>query len=168
MGAQADARAALVDKPSNFQRIAMPVPKPYVGPPATIKPPGAPHQIPVPSNKPAPNPYNSFPAPTNPVAAVPMGQANTWGAFDRHEQPYLYDPYMGSQETEKALRELFTGTAVEGDEKGEEKEIDMEEATVKGFQEGIALLPHQVIGKLWMKERESGKMTGGILADDMG
>ena len=44
----------------------------------------------------------------------------------------------------------------------------MEESVVKGFQEGVVLLPHQVLGRVWMREQESGKKRGGILADDMG
>ncbi|EJD05330.1 uncharacterized protein FOMMEDRAFT_138838 [Fomitiporia mediterranea MF3/22] len=47
-------------------------------------------------------------------------------------------------------------------------DIDMKDAVVDGFQENIKLLPHQVIGRKWMADRESGKKAGGILADDMG
>lgn len=47
-------------------------------------------------------------------------------------------------------------------------DIAAQDAIVDGFQEGIKLLPHQVIGRKWMTERESGKKAGGILADDMG
>ncbi|KDR77106.1 hypothetical protein GALMADRAFT_66302 [Galerina marginata CBS 339.88] len=49
-------------------------------------------------------------------------------------------------------------------------EIDMSEAIVEGFKDGIELLPHQVLGRAWMRDREdlSKKRTGGILADDMG
>ena len=47
--------------------------------------------------------------------------------------------------------------------------IDLEEdAIVPGFREGIRLLPHQIVGRAWMKDRETGKKAGGILADDMG
>jgi hypothetical protein len=51
-----------------------------------------------------------------------------------------------------------------------EAEVNMEEAVVKGFKEGITLLPHQVLGRAWMRDREdiTKKRTGGILADDMG
>jgi hypothetical protein len=51
-----------------------------------------------------------------------------------------------------------------------ETEVNMEEAVVKGFKEGIVLLPHQVLGRSWMRDREdtTKKRTGGILADDMG
>jgi hypothetical protein len=44
----------------------------------------------------------------------------------------------------------------------------MSQALVEGFRDGIVLMPHQVLGRAWMKERETGKKTGGILADDMG
>ena len=48
------------------------------------------------------------------------------------------------------------------------QDIDMKLAVVDGFREDVRLLPHQVVGRIWMKERESGKKLGGILADDMG
>jgi len=76
----------------------------------------------------------------------------------------LSDPRMSSTETEKALRALVEDSINSTDD----VEVDMEESVVKGFQEGVVLLPHQVLGRVWMRERESGKKRGGILADDMG
>jgi SNF2 family DNA or RNA helicase len=49
-----------------------------------------------------------------------------------------------------------------------ETEIDMKLAKVNGFRDDILLLPHQVLGRAWMADREDGKKLGGILADDMG
>ncbi|KAG6919121.1 hypothetical protein DXG01_008928 [Tephrocybe rancida] len=74
--------------------------------------------------------------------------------------------YLSPADSEKALRELMSG----GMDQELENEVDMEDATVKGFRENIRLLPHQIIGRAWMKEREdpSKKRMGGILADDMG
>lgn len=73
---------------------------------------------------------------------------------------------MSSKEADEALRDLVEG-AMNDDI---EAEIDMDDATVEGFQDHIKLLPHQIIGRQWMKERENTelKKTGGILADDMG
>lgn len=76
----------------------------------------------------------------------------------------MSDPRMSSAETEKALRALVEDSI----NTTEDVEVDMEESVVKGFQEGVVLLPHQVLGRVWMRERESGKKRGGILADDMG
>ncbi|KAF9011925.1 SNF2 family N-terminal domain-containing protein [Cyathus striatus] len=71
---------------------------------------------------------------------------------------------MSASEAEKALRDLMTGSM------NEDAEVDMADAIVPGFKEGITLLPHQVLGRAWMKDREdaSKKRSGGILADDMG
>lgn len=72
--------------------------------------------------------------------------------------------YTSPAEAEKALRDLMKG-AIE-----EDTEIDMADAVVKGFREEFQLLPHQIQGRKWMREREdiTKKRTGGILADDMG
>jgi SNF2 family DNA or RNA helicase len=88
----------------------------------------------------------------------------TWEYFDAPNEANLYDPRMSAAETEKALRALVEDSITHDDE----VEINMDEAIVEGFKDGITLLPHQVLGRAWMRERESGKKTGGILADDMG
>lgn len=80
--------------------------------------------------------------------------------------PNFQDDYRiyTSAETEKELKELM-GNAMNEDTQAD---VDMADAIVPGFKDGIKLLPHQIIGRAWMKERESGKKAGGILADDMG
>ncbi|KAJ8092278.1 hypothetical protein PM082_023881 [Marasmius tenuissimus] len=78
--------------------------------------------------------------------------------------------YTDPREAEKALKDLMDGTMNESDE-SENVEVTDDDARVPGFQEGIQLLPHQVIGRRWMDERENDmkkKNFGGILADDMG
>ncbi|EGU11306.1 DNA repair protein rad5 [Rhodotorula toruloides ATCC 204091] len=63
------------------------------------------------------------------------------------------------KDQESALKELVSST------------IDMDNVdTSSGPPAGLkcTLLPHQVQGLHWLKDRESGKKRGGILADDMG
>lgn len=73
--------------------------------------------------------------------------------------------YMSSEDAEKALRDLIGGGM---NQDLDDVDIDPNDRIVDGFKEGIELLPHQVLGRAWMQDRESGKLTGGILADDMG
>ncbi|EMD37109.1 hypothetical protein CERSUDRAFT_155596 [Gelatoporia subvermispora B] len=75
----------------------------------------------------------------------------------------MYETALSAEEAEKALRDLVSATYDHSDQ-----EISMEDAIVDGFREGFRLLPHQVISRKWMADRESGKKLGGILADDMG
>jgi len=72
--------------------------------------------------------------------------------------------YISPAEAEKALRDLIGG----GINKSNNTEIDMSQAIVPGFKEDFRLLPHQILGRQWMREREAEKKMGGILADDMG
>ena len=76
--------------------------------------------------------------------------------------------FMAPVEAEKALRELMGGGM--NQELDSTIEIDMSQGVVEGFNDGIKLLPHQILGRAWMRDREdiTKKRTGGILADDMG
>lgn len=63
-------------------------------------------------------------------------------------------------DAEKHMRELLAGAVGDADEAvGDGEDI------VDGFAENIRLMPHQVRGVRWMRERESGRKYGGILAD---
>ncbi|KIO30136.1 hypothetical protein M407DRAFT_20805 [Tulasnella calospora MUT 4182] len=76
------------------------------------------------------------------------------------------DPYelrKTTDEAEKDLKDLFEQSIG-----GEDVEVDMEQAIVAGFSKDWKLLAHQVQGRAWLGERESGKKSGGILGDDMG
>jgi hypothetical protein len=88
----------------------------------------------------------------------------TWETFNLQEEGHLYDPRTSAAEAEKALRQLVE----ESHNDNQDDEVDMDQAIVESFRDGITLLPHQVLGRIWMRERETGKKTGGILADDMG
>lgn len=77
---------------------------------------------------------------------------------------YMYDQKKTVQEAEKDLKDLVAQSINDN----VEEEIDMSLADVEGFKENVKLLPHQIIGRKWMADRETGKKAGGILADDMG
>ena len=121
----------------------MPVPEPYIfkNPPTAIKPPS--------------NPPRSL----SPLErAAPM-----WETFDDPEEANLYDPVKSAADAEKDLHDLLSSSMNDTN-----VVVNMEDAVVKGFAEGIKLHPHQIVGRAWMKDREQGKKRGGILADDMG
>ncbi|KAJ7138696.1 SNF2 family N-terminal domain-containing protein [Mycena crocata] len=46
--------------------------------------------------------------------------------------------------------------------------ISVADTMVPGFRDNIRLMPHQILGRVWMREREDSASMGGILADDMG
>lgn len=62
---------------------------------------------------------------------------------------------------EEQMRELLAGAVGDGEDdyggEGDNK--------VEGFAKDMVLMPHQVRGVRWMRERESGRKRGGILAD---
>lgn len=127
-----------------------------MSPPTVIHPPG---YIP-PSRPPMQNhtlpavPMNrNFTPPTRP----PMQNQN-------HRLPMPDDINMTAAAADKELKNLMEGSM----NVDIEAEINPEDMIVKSFREKFKLLPHQGLGRVWMKERETGKKAGGILADDMG
>ncbi|KIO02504.1 hypothetical protein M404DRAFT_649793 [Pisolithus tinctorius Marx 270] len=115
--------------------------------------------------------WNRVPAPvelpTNKSFPFSLSTANDDDAetFDLPDTRDVYERPMSAGEAEKAFLALVEDTVGDTDDG---VEIDMKQAVVEGFTDGIVLLPHQVLGRIWMRERESGKKMGGILADDMG
>ncbi|KAF8266996.1 P-loop containing nucleoside triphosphate hydrolase protein [Lactarius quietus] len=130
--------------------------------------------------------YPRLPKDTNTIAPIPQVRPSSGQPIHIPSNGYLFrDHYANrvdqldrfqtlntqktSAETEKDLQDLlqqsFDGKE---DEQSANDDIDMSKAVVEGFREGIRLLPHQVVGRTWMAEWESGKKHGGILADDMG
>ncbi len=73
-----------------------------------------------------------------------------------------YEPLKTAVEAEKDLQDLLQ-QSFDGREDGESvrDEVDMTQAVVEGFSEGIRLLPHQVVGRTWMSQRESGRHPCG-------
>lgn len=73
-------------------------------------------------------------------------------------------PRLSAADAQAALRQLVEDSH---NDVGIQ-DVDTSLTSVVGFKEGIELFPHQVVARKCMKARESGKATGGILADDMG
>lgn len=70
---------------------------------------------------------------------------------------------VSSSEADEHMRELLSGAV--GDGKEEAEGMEEGEDIVEGFVKGIRLMPHQVRGVKWMRQREKNKRYGGILAD---
>ncbi|KAF9511453.1 hypothetical protein BS47DRAFT_1373028 [Hydnum rufescens UP504] len=75
--------------------------------------------------------------------------------------PVPSNPPLSAEEAQRHMHELLSGAL--GGMKLDD--VDLTEATVDGFRDGITLMPHQIQGRAWMRERESKKKFGGILAD---
>ncbi|KAL1413004.1 hypothetical protein Q8F55_000753 [Vanrija albida] len=67
-------------------------------------------------------------------------------------------------DADEQMRDLLAGAV--GDGEGDSREPGDE--IIDGFAPNIKLMPHQVRGVKWMRDREKGRKYGGILADDMG
>ncbi|KAF9045436.1 SNF2 family N-terminal domain-containing protein [Panaeolus papilionaceus] len=148
----APARIPIILAPSKFAEtpaMQRPNPNPSGGTPITIPFNHTP-TLPPPAQKVRPEPVHNLGPP------IP--------GFRNVEE----DRYVPPAQVEKELRDLMSGgmnTDLEN-----HVEIDMSQSKVEGFTEGIELLPHQILGRAWMKDREdvTKKAHGGILADDMG
>ncbi|KAJ7766803.1 SNF2 family DNA-dependent ATPase [Mycena metata] len=120
----------------------------------------------------------AFPAPTmrmpvpEPFVHKPQYQAPQQddGDEDITVPDFAPDPAGGDMlspaQAESALRDLMASDS----NADQTTEIDPEDAIVEGFHEDIRLMPHQILGRMWMRDREdvTKKRAGGILADDMG
>ena len=107
--------------------------------------------IQIPSNKDLPKP------------APPIKRYASQPQYEFDVANGISDPFMSQADAQKALQDLVSEAYNEVDQP-----VSVEDATVEGFSEDTTLLPHQVLGRKWMAERETGKKNGGILADDMG
>lgn len=85
--------------------------------------------------------------------------------FDLNSVPILASDYerVASGEADAHMRELLSGAV--GDGENEEAAFKDGEDEIQGFANGIRLMPHQIRGVNWMRDRESGRKRGGILAD---
>ena len=96
--------------------------------------------------------------PTNPPPSLPWtvkardDKDPLWETFDEPDTEHLMDPKRSAADAERHLQDLVQQSMNDTNES-----IDMSLATVKGFKEDFKLLPHQVVGRTWMKDRERKK-----------
>lgn len=118
-----------------------------------------------------PNPALNIPA-HKPLSAPKLNKTNTQPEddpdaerFDLNAIPLHASDYerVSSAEADAHMRELLSGAV--GDGETEDQGFKDGEDTIEGFANGIRLMPHQVRGVNWMRQRESGRKYGGILAD---
>ncbi|KAI1275545.1 SNF2 family N-terminal domain-containing protein [Xylaria sp. FL0933] len=121
--------------------------------------------------KPALDPvFSSAPGPAgsvnNPIAVADGGPAFTYS------QPGVFAEYVNPKKAAADIKALLEGSLEDEDDKLPKDEITEDRARIEGLT--VRLLPHQVEGVEWMKNRELGPVKkgkvpkGGLLADDMG
>ena len=125
---------------------------------------------------------------TDPYSYVDATKANEnikallEGAFEDDDEPRTRSKKKKAQAVVEGLADKLKGLDVREEDKENHnadkvEEVDEDEEEDDGVVEGlkVKLLPHQVDGVAWMREKESGLKKkngilpkGGILADDMG
>lgn len=94
---------------------------------------------------------------------TPMGRGtrtpDRQGGTPRADTP-IERTNISAKEREQQLQKMLSGLVSVVDH------VDMDRAHIPGLL--CRLLPHQVQGVEWMRQRERGDIKGGILADDMG
>lgn len=109
---------------------------------------------------PNPRPAVAPPKPANQDDDVPRE------AFNIDSVPITAEDYMRyNGDAEKHMQELLSGAIGDGEDEMGDEGMREGEDTVEGFAKGMKLMPHQVRGVRWMKQRETGRKYGGILAD---
>ncbi|KAI1322748.1 SNF2 family N-terminal domain-containing protein [Xylariaceae sp. FL0255] len=121
--------------------------------------------------KPAPAPlFSSIVGPqgsaSNPITLVDSPPSS------RYTQPGVFAQYVDPQKSAEDIKALLEGSLEDDEEKLVEEGAIKDKSQVEGLK--VRLLPHQVEGVEWMKNRELGPVKkgkvpkGGLLADDMG
>ncbi|KAI0601029.1 SNF2 family N-terminal domain-containing protein [Biscogniauxia sp. FL1348] len=119
--------------------------------------------------KPAPPPmFNTIPgavgSASNPIS-VPDG-----GPVSIYSQPGVFSEYVDPKKAAADIKALLEGSLEDDEDKA--GQVSEDKSMVEGLK--VRLLPHQVEGVEWMKNRELGPVKkgkvpkGGLLADDMG
>lgn len=90
-----------------------------------------------------------------------------------YSQPGVYSQYVDPKKAAADIKALLEGSLDDDEEKpAERRELAEDKSRIEGL--SVRLLPHQIEGVEWMKNRELGPVKkgkvpkGGLLADDMG
>ncbi|KAI3324280.1 hypothetical protein HD806DRAFT_494606 [Xylariaceae sp. AK1471] len=121
--------------------------------------------------KPPPNPmFSTTPGPMgsagNPITVVD----GITGSI--YSQPGVFSQYVDPKKAAADIKALLEGSLEDDEEKPVKEDISEDKSRVEGLK--VRLLPHQIEGVEWMKNRELGPVKkgkvpkGGLLADDMG
>ncbi|PFH46796.1 hypothetical protein AMATHDRAFT_7394 [Amanita thiersii Skay4041] len=103
-------------------------------------------------------------------SAISLGYLDRIGSAHRAQNDTFLGPRAQPHEIEQFLKEagnaeLFDGNATVEDARAK-LGLNSQYELLPGM--AVALLPHQIIGVAWMKEKESGILKGGALCDEMG
>ncbi|KAJ8117670.1 hypothetical protein ONZ43_g4158 [Nemania bipapillata] len=123
--------------------------------------------------KPPPNPV--FPsAPGSAGNPVTIPDSDPVSIVPIYSQPGVFSQYVDPKKAAADIKALLEGSLDEEDdeEKPAKGEITEDKSRIEGL--SVRLLPHQIEGVEWMRNRELGPVKkgrvpkGGLLADDMG
>ncbi|KAI1487109.1 SNF2 family N-terminal domain-containing protein [Biscogniauxia mediterranea] len=122
--------------------------------------------------KPAPAPmFNTIPGAEG-SASNPISVPDGGGPVSIYSQPGVFSEYVDPKKAAADIKALLEGSLEDDEDKDKAEDISEDKSMVEGLK--VRLLPHQVEGVEWMKNRELGPVKkgkvpkGGLLADDMG
>ncbi|KAI1172096.1 SNF2 family N-terminal domain-containing protein [Nemania sp. FL0916] len=125
--------------------------------------------------KPPPNPV--FPSLSGPIGSagnpVAVADSSPVSIVPMYSQPGVFSEYVDPKKAAADIKALLEGSIEDDDgDKPDKGQVTEDKSRIEGL--NVRLLPHQVEGVEWMRNRELGPVKkgkvpkGGLLADDMG